>query len=455
MSGTSLRALQQNMSTLNFLDFPSMTSRDAQNWLLTSLDEDENPFEEFYEGNKSISIDSEAEDTDTSLGSMSVSSVSSVYSLSPPEQDEFFEVELLYDEFPFWIAEAATNPDQPLIPFLGNIVACCVCGGPNFMLNFICICDGCHKGFHQTCHNPEITDSSVNRQNAKGEPWFCTECQLKDYPKVGCKKWEERMIESKNKDMEWGQSDTENHKRYSITTVVDRGKEKIGLMNMEADEEEGSTCSSTDTSFYYRLLDQKEGPRVFPSNLSPIRHRKLYTTTSEIRKFFAECPNYAKDFGEVLKPDELLNKRKIPSRQSTASVHVNVAHNSSDKKNSTMESLLGQKNKRNSLAKKILVSSAKKTAGTTSKNTHAVVRKNTVAPSNKATGSTIKGAGSTPSKNKSIDRFDDDETDFDILSLIPKDAIPCMSLGVLSFREGTIDPKRGQLKRAHVFPVTR
>ncbi|CAG8532915.1 4127_t:CDS:2 [Paraglomus brasilianum] len=48
-----------------------------------------------------------------------------------------------------------------------------------------------------------------------------------------------------------------------------------------------------------------------------------------------------------------------------------------------------------------------------------------------------------------------DEPNFDILSLVPPNVIPCLYLNTLAFREGTIDPKRGKLKRGKMYPITR
>ncbi|CAG8549122.1 1152_t:CDS:2 [Acaulospora colombiana] len=56
--------------------------------------------------------------------------------------------------------------------------------------------------------------------------------------------------------------------------------------------------------------------------------------------------------------------------------------------------------------------------------------------------------------NKSVGTVDHDE-DFNIVSLLPRNLIPCINFGTLAFREGTIDPKRGQVKRGRVFSVVK
>jgi hypothetical protein len=53
-------------------------------------------------------------------------------------------------------------------------------------------------------------------------------------------------------------------------------------------------------------------------------------------------------------------------------------------------------------------------------------------------------------------RIKDEKNDFDILSLVPRDAVPILEEGKLAFREGTIDLRTGNLKRgARKFKVGR
>ncbi|CAG8498117.1 10240_t:CDS:2 [Acaulospora morrowiae] len=57
--------------------------------------------------------------------------------------------------------------------------------------------------------------------------------------------------------------------------------------------------------------------------------------------------------------------------------------------------------------------------------------------------------------NKSFGPMNHDDEDFNIISLLPRNLIPCINFGTLAFREGTIDPKRGQVKRGRVFSVVK
>lgn len=49
------------------------------------------------------------------------------------------------------------------------------------------ICDACDKGYHDTCHNPAVTDRKRADQTA---PWICSSCQglgyhvKQDEPKI-------------------------------------------------------------------------------------------------------------------------------------------------------------------------------------------------------------------------------------------------------------------------------
>lgn len=53
-------------------------------------------------------------------------------------------------------------------------------------------------------------------------------------------------------------------------------------------------------------------------------------------------------------------------------------------------------------------------------------------------------------------RIKDKKNNFDILSLVPRDAVPVLEDGKLAFRDGTIDPRTGNLKRgARKFKVGR
>ncbi|CAG8448348.1 2153_t:CDS:2 [Ambispora gerdemannii] len=452
MSGTALTTLQRDMSNIKLEPSTQDNIYGSQLCLPypnvhTTAHNNEN------DGNRSPCHCSDSEDTESITGS---TSISSTCSQKLEEQNDYIDPELLYNyEDPFWTSDTASNPDQPLIPWIEQLVSCIVCGGPNFVLNFICVCNGCNRGFHQTCHKPEITDRDVNRQNALGDTWYCRDCHLKN----GLESNNTLMnCESKvNKDdtvIEWRKQqqngDDNNKKSENMMEIEEENEDK------EENGEEGSTCSSTEADFYYRLLDPKNGQRVVPSNLSPSRHRKLYTTASEIRKFFKNCPNTDKDFGQVFKPEDWTHTKENihASKKSVKSSKVNNASGKTakvtddDDNHEKGTNIKGAKNNKRSLsARNSIASPLKKSAGSL---------KNTTMATSKGAINQLKGpTNNTPNKSKVSDRIEEEESDFDILSLVPANVIPCMSLGVLSFREGTIDPKRGQIKRGHIFPVAK
>ncbi|CAG8555634.1 8576_t:CDS:2 [Ambispora leptoticha] len=445
MSGTALTTLQRDMSNIKLEPFPLQDNICGSQLCLSYSNMHTTAHNNQKDGNRSPCHCSDSEDTESITGS---TSISSTYSQKLEEQSDYIDPELLYnDEDPFWISDTASNPDQPLIPWIEQLVSCSVCGGPNFVLNFICVCNGCNKGFHQTCHRPEITDRDVNRQNALGDTWYCKDCHLKNNLENN-----NTLMNCENK---VNKDDTE--KSENMMEIEEGNEDKEGNdEDEEGEEAEGSTCSSTEAELYCRLLDPKNDQRVIPSNLSPSRHRKLYTTTSEIRKFFKNCPNTDKDFGQIFKPEDWTHTKENihTSRKSLKSSKIN---NSSGKTSKLIDdddnhekgtNIKGVKNnnKRSLPARNSITSPVKKSAGSL---------KNATVTNKGAMNQVKSPTNNAPNKSKASDRIEEEESDFDILSLIPANVIPCMSLGVLSFREGTIDPKRGQIKRGHIFPVAK
>ncbi|CAB4484972.1 unnamed protein product [Rhizophagus irregularis] len=67
--------------------------------------------------------------------------------------------------------------------------------------------------------------------------------------------------------------------------------------------------------------------------------------------------------------------------------------------------------------------------------------------------------GYSPSKrvittSKPVGLIDADDADFNIMSLLPPNLIPCLNFGELAFREGTMDRKK-TIKRGRIFPVIK
>jgi hypothetical protein len=56
--------------------------------------------------------------------------------------------------------------------------------------------------------------------------------------------------------------------------------------------------------------------------------------------------------------------------------------------------------------------------------------------------------------SKPVGLIDSDDADFNIMSLLPPNLIPCLNFGELAFREGTMDRKK-TIKRGRIFPVIK
>lgn len=58
----------------------------------------------------------------------------------------------------------------------GDDSRCAVCqGGEEDHGNYMVLCDGCDRPYHQRCHRPAIHDATVRDRRAK---WYCKRCAL-------------------------------------------------------------------------------------------------------------------------------------------------------------------------------------------------------------------------------------------------------------------------------------
>ena len=69
---------------------------------------------------------------------------------------------------------------------------CKRCGrGHSPASNMIVFCDGCNLGWHQTCHDPTISNETVKDESAA---WFCADCTLKREAKTKRVKTGEKTV---------------------------------------------------------------------------------------------------------------------------------------------------------------------------------------------------------------------------------------------------------------------
>lgn len=87
---------------------------------------------------------------------------------------------------------------------------CKRCGrGHSPASNMIVFCDGCNNGWHQTCHDPAVSEEAVKDESAA---WFCADCTSKKDMKRGAKKAEAPVATPPEppKQVSWeGRSDAE------------------------------------------------------------------------------------------------------------------------------------------------------------------------------------------------------------------------------------------------------
>ncbi|CAI2170709.1 2492_t:CDS:1 [Funneliformis geosporum] len=463
----------------------------------------------------------------------------------------------VFEDWQAWVPElSSSEDDNPTSNTLkrqrvgNNLNTCFICGGPDLYYNFICICVGCNVGYHQTCHEPQISDSIANKRSGNSEKWFCANCQKKAN--------KEPLILHVNGSIKNVKVDT----RSTLNDkVIDNNNNTLGSVNQQAlDRGEGkkkniddsrkqdcyqeksnkclltikkdhrgssdrnhfsSRSQATSDQIHKSKISHKKRRGLLPVIIQPFERR--HSTASELRRLFDNCPLSIVNFDDIFMPDEWGNFVEIPSTSveyimpSASSISPGTSTISLKQNNylsSTTTSLdYGLSGKISTLAGKNVVSIRKhaslspnknsvtpalKHAHSPLKNAPSPTNKRPVTSSNNHPGSQnksiapIKGTNSrsrramvlrescsTPGKStvkngrgdltsddeyspskkvvtpsKPVGLVDNVDADFNIMSLMPPNLIPCLNFGELAFREGTIDRKK-TIKRGRVFPVIK
>jgi hypothetical protein len=455
----------------------------------------------------------------------------------------------VFEDWPTWVPEVSSSEDD--VPSfntkkrqrIGNhSITCFVCGGPELFFNFICICVGCNVGYHQMCHEPQISDSIVS---SISEKWLCTNCQKKTnnepsipnrsvnndmHPTLNNEKLNENVIETVNRqalDRDEGITNIDNlSKNRKLDFYQEKSNNKCLLtvkkeIKGSSDNNDSSRSQATSGYSHKSKALHKKRRGILPVIIQPFERR--HSTASELRKLFERCPLSIVNFDEIFIPEEWGNFVEIPTTSveyimpSTSSISPgtnSISFKQSKYVDASTSIDYGLPGKISTLTGKNVVSirkhaslSPNKNSATPalkrvhlpSKNAHTPTNKRVVTSNNNNGSHTkditpsIKGTDSrsqramvsrdrsysTPGKNtmkngrgdsssdddysptkrvissnKPVGFVDTDDADFNIMSLLPPNLIPCLNFGELAFREGTIDRKK-TIKRGRVFPVIK
>ncbi|CAG8560341.1 3977_t:CDS:2, partial [Funneliformis caledonium] len=435
----------------------------------------------------------------------------------------------VFEDWQTWVPELSSseddNPSSNTIKRQrvgNNFNTCFICGGPDLYYNFICICVGCNVGYHQTCHEPQISDSIANKRSGNGEKWFCANCQKKanKEPLILHRNGSsnnaldrDKGIKKKNVDDSSKSRRQDSYQEKSNKCLLTVKKDPRG----SSDKNHFSSRSQAITDQIHKSKIHKKRRGILPVIIQPFERR--HTTASELRRLFDNCPLSIVNFDEIFIPEEWGNFVEIP----TTSVEYIMPSASSISSGTSAISFKQSKYVGNSksldydlpgkistLVGKNMVSIRKHASLSSNKNsvTPALKRvhspsKNTPSPTNKRPVPSSNDNGShtkcivpsfnesdsssrnamvsmesysMPGKNNGRGDFTSDDeyspskkvvtpskpvgfvenvdADFNIMSLLPPNLIPCLNFGELAFREGTIDRKK-TIKRGRVFPVIK
>ncbi|RIA87663.1 hypothetical protein C1645_776715 [Glomus cerebriforme] len=443
-------------------------------------------------------------------------------------------------------SETDSDSENDIKPRIGNhSITCFVCGGPELYFNFICICAGCNVGYHQMCHEPQISDSTVKKLSSINEKWLCANCQKKANNEssilsvnsrridasssINNDKLNEKIIESVNRQAlvrDEGMMNIDDSSKIRKSDFYQEKSNNKCLLSVKkelrgsSDNIDGSSRSQAPSgqSHKSKVLHKKRRG-LLPVIIQPFERR--HSTASELRKLFEKCPLSIVNFDEIFIPEEWGNFVEIPTTSveyimpSTSSISpgTNSITFKQSKYVDTSTSIdYGLPGKISTLTGKNVVSIRKhaslspnknpvtpalKRVHSPSKNAHTPTNKRVVTSSNNNNNGShtksitpIKGTDSrtqkamisrdkgfsTPGKNtikngssseddysptkrvisssKPVGLIDTDDADFNIMSLLPPNLIPCLNFGELAFREGTMDRKK-TIKRGRIFPVIK
>ncbi|CAG8474057.1 12503_t:CDS:2 [Cetraspora pellucida] len=426
-------------------------------------------------------------DSDSSCGSSTITDDSCTIT-GDTSQDECG----VFEDWPILIQELSPSTDENTSEnvkkkrrkLVNHLVACRVCGGPELICNFICVCVACNEGYHQKCHDPQISQFKI------GEKWRCIDCQnaLRNKPSLIFKKSINRVDTMSATHIIKGNGSIETSFVEQPTieeTVATSMSSKINgkhLYDINSNNDDDS-IKKQKTDFYQRTAnkclngynhnvkkDRKEiDGKGIDKDTSPYsraktntsqkkRNRSLlplilppsekrHSTTTELRRLFDNCPMSIVNFDEVFNPEEwgkcknvsIPGMRHVTSKRSNSlgkravtsiSKPLDTNDVSNDEPDSNQD--LMSSNELFTPPGRRTLSSAK----AVTKSFEALTPKNIISSS--------KSAGIT-----------ENDANFNITSLLPLNLIPCLNFDALAFREGTIDIKRGQVKRGRVYPVLR
>ncbi|KAF0531121.1 lsd1/2 complex phd finger containing protein phf2 [Gigaspora margarita] len=500
-------------------------------------------------------------DSDSSCGSSTITDDSCTIT-GDTSQDECG----VFDDWPILLQELSPSTDDSSSEnikkkrrkLVNHLVACRVCGGPELICNFICVCVACNEGYHQKCHDPQISHFKI------GEKWRCIDCQnaLRNKSSLIFKKSINRVMNDsmstthiikENGNIGSSYIDQQIVDHYEDSTITSMSTKVNGknLYDINSSNDDDSIQKSRTTDFYqqrtankclngynhnikkdrkdvdnkgldkdsslpYPITKTNTSPKKRNRSLLPLilpPSEKRHSTTTELRRLFDNCPMSIVNFDEVFKPEEwskhddiasssrnssssenksLISLRKksvvndksgtVILNKSTSSpgksaVISNKSASSPGKnpvsiKSVTSSSIRHVTSKRStSIGKKAITSISKRydpsNTSDVSHNepdsTQDLISSNVFSPPIEKSLSNVKAVtksfealtpknGISSSKSTGIAEND---TNFNITSLLPLNLIPCLNFDALAFREGTIDIKRGQVKRGKVYPVLR
>ncbi|CAG8800659.1 1175_t:CDS:2, partial [Racocetra persica] len=417
-------------------------------------------------------------DSDSSCGSSTITDDSCTIT-GDTSQDECG----VFEDWPILIQELSPSTDDSTSEnvkkkrrkLVNHLVACRVCGGPELICNFICVCVACNEGYHQKCHDPQISHFK------SGEKWRCIDCQnaLRSKPSLIFKKSVNRVrgdtmstthVIKGNGNIESScvEQPTIDHREETVSTSMStkiNGKHHYDINSSNDDDsikkqktdfyqrtankclngynhtvkkdrkETDGKGIDKDTSPYSRAKtntsQKKRNRSLLPLILPP--SEKRHSTTTELRRLFDNCPMSIVNFDEVFNPEEWGKcEEAVPSGR-------NIGSSESSLSNKSLISL----RKKNVVSDKgaVILNKSTTTSGRSS-----ISSKSVTVPSNtKAVTKSFEAL--TPKNSISASKsvgITENDANFNITSLLPLNLIPCLNFDALAFREGTIDIKRGQ-----------
>ncbi|CAG8685983.1 14221_t:CDS:1, partial [Dentiscutata heterogama] len=503
-------------------------------------------------------------ESDSSCGSSTITDDSCTIT-GDTSQDECGGV---FDDWPILLQELSPSTDDSSSEnikkkrrkLVNHLVACRVCGGPELICNFICVCVACNEGYHQKCHDPQISHFKI------GEKWRCIDCQnaLRNKSSLIFKKSINRVMNDsmssthliKENDQQSVDNCDDSTTITNISTIVN-GKNLYDINSSNDDDSiqkqrsdffQQRTANKCLNGYNNNLIvkkDRKEvdnkgldkdtttlpyprtktitSPKKRNRSLLPLilpPSEKRHSTTTELRRLFDNCPMSIVNFDEVFKPeewskcDDVVSSSRVSSSRNSSSSSENKSLISLRKKSVVSDKGAVILNKstsspgKSSVSTKSITSSSMRhvtssTKSVTSSSIRHITSKRSTSLGKKAVTSINKRYDPSDTSDvshnepdsiqdlissidvfsppveksppnvkaitKSIDALNskngmsssksvgitENDTNFNITSLLPLNLIPCLNFDALAFREGTIDVKRGQVKRGKVYPVLR